>query len=283
MIRERASQLTSGADRRLGSHPVRWQARSFGATCLAAALVVTALGACDDWDGRRGPDGWGGPRDGRRWTGRGRDDHFGGWRDRGRDGADAGALTDAGSAALDAGGDAALDGGAADGGASDGVLDAGAASEDAGILAASDGEILSVLDAASVAEIERARAALPSLADADVTAFAQAMLSEHEAVRETLTALGAALELAPAPSPLADELRSAGDATAAVLAASDAGASDAAYIEAEVLAQARVVSVLAALLASVDAEPLRAELLVRQVIVEDHLARARALAAALAG
>jgi hypothetical protein len=269
----------------------RW-ARSLSALSLLA-LLGGMLGACDDdigegSSGRRGRFG----RDDDRWDreGRGRE----GWRrwHRGHrhDDTDASADADgdAGNAATDAG-DAgpATNAETADAAAQpagEDLLDAGAGADAAPASAAaalSDAQILLVADNLLAGAISQAQAALPRLANADALGFAEQLIDEDAATRNTLALTGDAIGASPAGSDIADAISAQSDALGAAFAEPDAGALDALYIDSTLTAHAAALSLVSELAAAADAPALRAQLVVLQTVLGVQLERAQEVGATL--
>jgi hypothetical protein len=275
--------------KRCCSNDSRW-GRSLSALSLLA-LLGGSVTACDDvGDGdfdRRGRFGRGGDE---RWDRDGRDrEGFRGWHRRHRhDPVDASAALDAGNAATDAGdAGAATDAELADAAAQpvgEDLLDAGAAADAAPASAAaalSDAQILLAADNLLAGTIAQAQAALPRLADTDAVGFAEQLVDDDAAARNTLALIGDAIGASPAGSDLADSITAESDAIAAAFAEPDAGALDALYIESTVTAHTAALSLVGELAAAADAPALRAQLVVLQTVVGLQLERAQEIGAAL--
>jgi hypothetical protein len=263
----------------------RWS-RSLSVLSLLAVLGGS-LGACDDM-GERDADRRG--RFGRvddRWE-RERGDRDG-WRPwhRGHrhDETDASAESDAGNAATDAGdaGPASIADAAAQPAGED-LLDAGAGADAAPPSAAAalnDAQILLVAENILTGAIAQAQAALPRLADADAVGFAEQLIDEDAAARNTLGVVGDAIGASPAGSELADAISAQSDALSAAFAEPDAGALDALYIESTLTAQTETHALVGELAAAADAPALRAQLVVVQTVLGLQLERAQQIGAAL--
>jgi hypothetical protein len=260
-----------------------------GAAWLVAVLGLSTLAACDDFGDRdygRSEGFRSGRRDGdgRGWRGHRRH------RDRDRDRPDAAAPFDAGT---DAGaqpdaslpgtgapaGSSNLDAGAADAGAAGSAsIDAGAV--DSAILALSDGQIVAVVDALLLGEIDHARAAEPLLADAEVIAFAEQTVAEREAARATLASLAAAIDVGAEPSALADEVLADNASSLEQLSLGpDAGPIDADFLSSREAVHARALDRFALLAAAADDPALRAQLVVLAALEQSALDRTRDLSA----
>jgi hypothetical protein len=267
----------------------RW-ARSLSALSLLA-MLGGSLSACDDdigegEPGRRGRFG----RDDDRWDRdrRGRE----GWRrwHRGHrhDETDASADADAGNAATDAG-DAgpATNAETADAAAQpagEDLLDAGARVDAAPASAAaalSDAQILLVADNLLGGAITQAQAALPRLTNADALGFAEQLIDEDAAARNTLTLIGDAIGASPAGSDIADTISAESDVLSAAFAEPDAGALDALYIESTLTTHTAALSLVSELAAAAGAPELRAQLVVLQTVLGVQLERAQGIGAAL--
>jgi Domain of unknown function (DUF4142) len=257
-------------------------------------LLGGSLVACDEFGGDdrrrfgrsgfdRDDDRWGrgwDRRDGRRWR-RGHD----------HDRADASAEGDAGdrgNAATDAGdGGTAINAESTDAAAPAAAgdpLDAGVgadAAPDGGAAALSDAQILQVADNLLAGAIAQAQAALPGLADPDAVAFAEQLIDEDAAARNTLVPVGDAIGASPAGSDIADAVDAESEARVAAFAGPDAGALDELYIELTLAAHAEALELVGELAAAADAPALRAQLVVVQTVLGVQLARAQQLAAAL--
>jgi uncharacterized protein DUF4142 len=187
--------------------------------------------------------------------------------------ADAGDAADGGTAAVaDAGGDAAS--------ASGPVADAGV---DAAVAALGDDQLVLLADTLLAGELDRAGTALPSLADADVLAFAESSSDELQAARATLATLAAAIDLSPAASGVADDVRADNDGALEPLAAPDAGGLDAVFLTSQTGASSRALELLEPMIAAADSPELRAELVVLRALQRQLSDRARELGAALGG
>jgi predicted outer membrane protein len=268
----------------------RWAASSRGrssfvALSVAGVLLGVVLPGCDDlFDDRpqRSDGFW---RAGSRDDGPGRGER-GRWHRRGRGasaGADAG-VADAGvnGGIGDAGGPGSGSGvppaGGGDAGAGAGAADAGL---DRAVQALSDGQLLLVADTLLVGSTDAATRALASLADTGALGFAEQLLDEYTAARGTLAALAQAIGVNPIASDIATGVRGVNDAALAELVATDAGSLDGPFINSQVAAQTRALSLLPQLIAAADAPALRAQLIVLQALEQANLGRAQALAAAL--
>lgn len=276
----------------------RWcSPRSRWGRSLSALSLVTvlggSLGACDDLGdddpGRRGRFG----RDDDRWD-RDRRDREGwrrwhrGHRDDQTDAAVDGGSGDAGNAATDAGdaGPATIaeNADAAAQPAGGDPLDAGSTADAASAspaAAASDAQILLVADNLLFGAITQAQTALPRLAEPDVVGFAEQLIDEDAAARNTLALVGSAIGASPAPSEIADAVSAESAALAAAFTGPDAGPLDTLYIESTLTAHAAARALVGELAAAADAPELRAQLVVVRAVLDVQLERAQQIAAGL--
>jgi predicted outer membrane protein len=252
--------------------------RSVGAICLVV-LATASIGACGDDAGQRWyrarpvPGGFRGDHDRDLWPGRGL-----GGRTRlpepdASARADAGLLdagTDAGASLADAGVSAPTDAGASDAGSSP---DASASPAQA----LSDAQILRVADALDAIEIERAQALSPLLEGAELQAFAQAMLDQHQLARDSWSLLSGVLDLLPADSELVGELQADGAAALQQLLGAEPEALSALYLSTEIADHDRALELSSQLIDAADAEALRAQLVVWRAIASDQRAAAEQL------
>lgn len=286
MCSKRVASGEAQAAQSAGRHARRSAAPALAG--LVAALGLSTLAGCDEFEGRdygRSEGFRSGRRDG---DGRGWRGHR---RHRDRDGerpdaaapfdagSDAGALPDAsvpGTAAT--AGASTSDAGAADAGGGSVSVDAGAV--DSAILALSDGQIVAVADALLLAEADQARAAEPLLVDADVIAFAEQTVAQREAARTTLASLAAAIDLGAEPSVLADEVLADSARSLEQLSLDpDAGAIDADFLSSREAVHAGALERFGALAAAADAPALRAQLVVFVALEQSALDRTRDLSA----
>jgi hypothetical protein len=277
--------------RRGGSR--RWSACTLGALTLLGSLI---LGGCEDPFASRsdGAGFWrGDPRDGRqsardfprhRRHGRGAADARDTGAGAGADAGGAGDAGDAGDAGLSVGGDAAT---AASSGANAGLVDAGAstptadAGADPAVQALNDGQILLVIDTLLGGSIDQAAAALPSLVDADTIGFAEQIVDEDTAARDTLAAVANAIGASPAESAVAASARATIAGVLEQLVEPDAGALDGAFIDTQIAALTRTLPLMEQLAEAADAPVLRAQLVVLHAVEQARLERARQIAAGL--
>jgi predicted outer membrane protein len=129
--------------------------------------------------------------------------------------------------------------------------------------------------------IDPADVALAFLADPDALAFAEEIADEYGAARDTLAALAEAISATPADSDVAGGVRTANDDALQELVGTDAGASDALFMSAQVAAHTRALALLEQLIVAADAPALRAQLVVLQALEQVNLERARTVAANL--
>jgi putative membrane protein len=245
-------------------------------SCLTLISALSLAGACssdDDDDDNVG---------GRAGTSQGGRTNGGGGANQG---GRAGGMSMAGEPSdggFPSGGAGASQGGAAAGDAgSAGSAGAGGAGGTGPIGALSDAQILLVLDTLNQGEVEEAYAVLPRLADADVKAFAQDMVTDHGAARQSVSATAEVLGEAPTPSETQSSLKSEAEANVAALRATPTNSLDAMYIELQVSAHAEALTLLDELTAAADAEELTTLLAMLKTAVQQHYERAQELQAAL--
>jgi hypothetical protein len=247
--------------------------------CLLALGSVT-LGGCDDiaerheeragfWGGnsrgesRGDRDGWHrGPRRGR--------------PPRASNAVDAGPAADAGDAATSGAADASS--GPADASPPPPTADAGL---DPTLQALSDGQIVLVVDVLLEGSIDQASVALPRLADADVLAYAERVIDEDAAARDTLAAAASATGDSPADSLVSDQARTTNQDVLSQLVEPDAGAIDFLFITTRVTALTEAVARIDQLRTAADAPVLQAQLVVLHAIASAQLEDARRLSTAL--
>jgi hypothetical protein len=246
--------------------------------CLLALGSVT-LGGCDDIAERHEERAgfWGGNSRGEGRSDRG-DWHSGprrGRPPRGANALDAGPPADAGDAATSGAADASS--GPADAGPPPPAADAGL---DPTLQALSDGQIVLVVDVL-LEGIDQANVALPRLADADVLAYAERVIDEDAAARDTLAAAASAIGDSPAESLVSDEARTTNQEGLSQLVEPDAGAIDFLFITTRVTALTEAVARIDQLRTAADAPVLQAQLVVLHAIASAQLEDARRLSTAL--
>src|SRR5215207_8560478 len=161
---------------------------------LAMALTgALASGACgdDDDDGQGSAGSSSAGRSGESGVA-GSSNEGGGGGSGGADSTGGGERSTTGGAPSDgAGGDATAGAGGRATGGQGGEAGAAAA------LSLSDAQVLLVLDTLNQGEVEVAYAASPRLSQADVEAFAQEMITDHGAARQSVLAVADSLDLDP--------------------------------------------------------------------------------------
>lgn len=114
--------------------------------------------------------------------------------------------------------------------------------------APTDPQIAHIAYSAGVIDIEAAKLALSKSKNADVTAFAESMQKDHEAVNDMALALVKKLNVTPEDNPTSQALVAAADKTRADLEKLDGAAFDKAYIDNEVAYHKQVNAALETLL-----------------------------------
>lgn len=237
---------------------------------MIAAVAIGVAGACSDDDDDPGGSG------GRAGSSVGGSSAVGGdgASTQGGDGDGTSGGTAGGKAG--AGGTPTLGGQAGMAGASAGV-DAGGGAGEGGAGAGgaptaslSDAQILLVLDTLNRGEIEEAWAALPRLEDADAEAFAQMMIDDHSAARQSVVATADALDVDPQPSPVQLALEQESEAHVAALRMSGAEDLSPSYMALQVSAHAEALTLLGELESAADAAALQTLIGELSVSVQDH-------------
>lgn len=164
-------------------------------------------------------------------------------------------------------------GGLADGGD-------GGAQKDLRLSELDDDQLLLVADRLNSGEVEQARAALPKLDDPGARDFAEQMLVEHQAARDSLLQLSDAEDIFATPSRAS--LRLSREAAAAVfrLLVADAPV-DVLYIDEQVAAHAKALRIFDELIDAADQGALRDLFVAQRGAVTEHRARALELQAEL--
>jgi putative membrane protein len=171
------------------------------------------------------------------------------------------------------------------GGASAAGGQAGAAGENANagaggasaVLALSDAQVLLVLDTVNQGEVEEAYAALPRLTSPDVEAFAQKMVADHSAARQSVVATADSLNVPPAPSDVQAELKTHAEDHVALLRSTATAALDATYVDLEVEGHAEALMLLDELAAAANAAELKTLIATLRTTVVEHYDRAQEL------
>jgi predicted outer membrane protein len=127
------------------------------------------------------------------------------------------------------------DGATADTGTSDGGAADAAVSSPPLIPVCSDGQVAAIMHASDLAEVDVARAVLSRLTDANVTAFAQRMITDHTALDNALTAVLASAGIAPVETSLSREITASAQAEIVALSGLSGSALEQAYIDHAVL------------------------------------------------
>lgn len=163
-------------------------------------------------------------------------------------------------------------------------LDAGrqAAHSELRVAELSDAELLLIADRLNGAEVEQARAALPKLEQPEVRDFAQQLLVEHQAARDSLLQFSAESQLFAAPSRASFKLAALTSRAVYRLLKAEFPA-DAAYIGEQVLAHTEASRVFDGLVDAADEPALRDLFSAQRALIAEHLERARALQSARVG
>lgn len=111
-----------------------------------------------------------------------------------------------------------------------------------------DPQIAHIAYSAGVIDVEAAKLALSKTKNPDVTAFAQSMQKDHEAVNDMALALVKKLGVTPEDNPTSQALAKAGEEKRAELGKLDGAAFDKAYIDNEVAYHREVNGALETLL-----------------------------------
>jgi putative membrane protein len=185
------------------------------------------------------------------------------------------------------GGEPSTPGGATSGGAGESAA-AGAAGQAIGgeggaaaTLSLSDAQVLLVLDTLNQGEVETAYAALPRLAEVDVKAFAQQMITDHGAARQSVLAVADSLDLDPLPSDVQSMLKQKAEATIQTFHASQAATLDQPYVDSQVADHAAALALLGELTATANEAELKELIATLETSVQAHYDHIRELEAAL--
>jgi putative membrane protein len=145
-----------------------------------------------------------------------------------------------------------------------------------------DAQIAHIAYTAGQLDVEAAKQALAKSQDADVRAFAESMVRDHEAVNDKALALVKKLGVTPEANPTSQALTEAAAAKHASLAALNDDAFDTAYVKNEAAYHATVNSALAdTLIPSADNAELKALLETGLTLFREHQAHAEQLAGKL--
>lgn len=157
------------------------------------------------------------------------------------------------------------------------VCTAAATAQDA--PAVTDAQIAHIAYTAGQLDIEAARQALAKSKDAEVRAFAQSMVRDHQAVNDQALALVKKLGVTPEANPTSEALTEAAAAKRDSLAALDGDAFDEAYLENEAAYHATVNGALSqTLIPSARNAELKALLETGLTLFREHQAHAEQLA-----
>lgn len=184
-----------------------------------------------------------------------------------------------------------------DGGGSGGRSGSGGSGRDGGVIggrggsggiggdageAISDAEIAAALLAANSGEVEQGTIAVMRAQREDVQAFAQMMVSMHNAALDHETDLFKMISVTPVKGPDAEELETASNKIVQRLNSASASDFDAMYVGAQVDVHQKVLAMIdERLLPSVHGTELKNELKMVKDVVEGHLAASKQLLASL--
>jgi len=142
----------------------------------------------------------------------------------------------------------------------------------------SDGQIAQILATVDKAEIEQGELALEKSTDAGVRGFANHMIEQHTAAKETGARQASQGGLKLASSPKAEELQVKGSKMLEQLKAADAKNFDVTYVQAQVDQHAEVLTMITdQLQPAVEDATLRDQLQSARAMVSEHLDKAKQL------
>lgn len=142
----------------------------------------------------------------------------------------------------------------------------------------SDGQIAQILAAVDTAEIEQAQLALKKATSEETRGYANHMIEQHTASKETGARLAAQSGLKLAESPKEQELQVKGSKVLEQLKAADDKNFDVTYLHAQIEEHAEVLDLIKGQLQpAVDDAGLRDQLAAARVMVEQHLDKAKQL------
>ena len=123
-----------------------------------------------------------------------------------------------------------------------GLLSVGVAS--ASIQGVNDAEIASIVVTANQVDIDAGKLATSRATSAEVRAFGQLMVTDHEGVNKAAAALVTKLKVTPQDNPISQSLRSGGEKNLAHLKTLKGMAFDKAYVDHEVAYHQQVIDAL---------------------------------------
>jgi predicted outer membrane protein len=144
-----------------------------------------------------------------------------------------------------------------------------------------DGQIVLVIDTLNGGEVEVAFAALPKLMNAEVSAFANEMVTAHGMARTANSQLAQSQGLVPAPSDVQAQLKASADAQVLAFQTSTAAALDAPYVESQVSMHTDALALAERLFNAAETPQLRNELRAMIMDISAHLEEAEAIRAEL--
>lgn len=148
-------------------------------------------------------------------------------------------------------------------------------------LGLSDAQVLLVLDTLNQGEVEVAYAAFPRLADVDVQAFAQQMITDHSAARQEVLGVASTLAITPLPSGVQMMLKAKAEAKVAMFHMSGGATLDEPYVDSQVADHAAALTLLTELADEAEAAELDELIAALQLDVQAHHEEALELQAAL--
>lgn len=122
--------------------------------------------------------------------------------------------------------------------------DRSVAASDAPASGVTDANIAAIVVAANAVDVRAGELALGKASNPEVRAFAQRMVTDHNAVNQAAVALVTKLGVTPVESPTSTGLTASGDSTRARLAALSGPAFDRAYVDNEVAYHQTVIRAL---------------------------------------
>jgi putative membrane protein len=142
----------------------------------------------------------------------------------------------------------------------------------------SDGQIAHILAAVDESEIEQAKLALEKATDPNVRGYANHMIEQHTAAKETGARLAAQSGLELAESPKAKELQVKGSKALEELKAADANNFDITYLHSQIAQHDEVLTLIKDQLQPAVGDPtLRDHLANARAMVSEHLDKAKQL------
>jgi len=139
-----------------------------------------------------------------------------------------------------------------------------------------DGQIAQILTTVDEGEIEQAKLAQTKATDPEVRSFANHMIEQHTAAKQTGAQLASQSSLKPADSPKAQELKHASEQVIKDLNAADEKNFDITYMDAQIKQHSEVLTLIKDQLLPAVVEPgLRDHLTQARGMVQQHLDQAK--------